>query len=334
MAALGAGLIGQRLRSWRDSAWTWLAPVPAAPSDTQLVKYGVRVLPTQAGVGFALLVVVLLVGARNDALWLGHLLAFVALACLLVDLAATWRNLAALKLVQLRPQPVFAGGSASIAIRVENLAQRDRYALHLAFTGQAGVSVDLPAGSEASVRLPLAARQRGWLRPPRITLSASFPLGLFRAWCHWQPASATLVYPCPEPALPAPVVRQQAAGDAGNPQQGEVAGIRAYQAGDSLRQMAWRQMARVDPRLGGPLLSKQLEDAPRASVVLDLAALPEALDLERKLARLAGWVLEAEQGAVPYALRLGTLQRPAGRGAPHCAACLGMLALYGLKDPA
>jgi hypothetical protein len=64
--------------------------------------------------------------------------------------------------------------------------------------------------------------------------------------------------------------------------------------------------------------------------MLDFDALPPQLDLERKLSRMARWVLEAEQRALPYALRIGATCYDAAVGPAHQAACLRALALYGL----
>ena len=67
----------------------------------------------------------------------------------------------------------------------------------------------------------------------------------------------------------------------------------------------------------------------RSELLLDLAQLPPALDLELRLSRLTRWVLECEQRALPYAFRLGAEGFDAGLGAAHQAACLRALALYG-----
>jgi len=73
-----------------------------------------------------------------------------------------------------------------------------------------------------------------------------------------------------------------------------------------------------------------LEGGSLDELVLDLDALPRALDLELKLSRLTRWVLEAELRALPYALRLGRLHLDAALGPAHQAACLEALALYGM----
>jgi uncharacterized protein (DUF58 family) len=107
-------------------------------------------------------------------------------------------------------------------------------------------------------------------------------------------------------------------------------GVRSYQPGDPLRHLAWRQIARLDPALGGQLVTKQFEGGMIARLAIDFDALPPQLDLELKLSRMARWVLEAELRALPYAFHIGHADYDTSLGAAHQAACLRALALYGL----
>ena len=116
----------------------------------------------------------------------------------------------------------------------------------------------------------------------------------------------------------------------------ELAGVRAYQPGDPLQRLAWRQIARHD---GEHLFSKQFQpgaDAPKGAphgthgkLMLDYATLP-ALAPEARLSRLAAWVLQAESTGVPYGLRLGVLTLAPALGAGQRDACLRALALHDL----
>jgi len=292
----------------------------------------IYILPTGPGVGFGALVLVLLVGSINYNLGLGYALTFMALSCALVDMVLTWRNLAHLVLTPGRAPSVFAGQEAPFELQLANPGARNRYAIRVDVAGVAEPRhvADVAAGSSASVRLAVPAQTRGWLAAPRLTLSTRFPLGLFRAWAYWHPDVRALVYPFPEDgAPPLPQVagaRSDGAGQAGSD---DFAGVRAYQPGDSMRRLAWRQIARLDPHDGGQLATKHFEGGARDELVLDFAALPARLDLEARLSRLTRWVLEAESRALPYAFRLGAEQYDAGNGPGHQAACLRALALHG-----
>jgi hypothetical protein len=69
-----------------------------------------------------------------------------------------------------------------------------------------------------------------------------------------------------------------------------------------------------------------------AELALDFAALPPQLALEQRLARMARWVLEAEQRALPYRFRLARHDYGPALGDAHRAACLRALALFGHEE--
>jgi uncharacterized protein (DUF58 family) len=170
---------------------------------------------------------------------------------------------------------------------------------------------------------------------PRVRLVTRYPLGLFRAWSYWQPDLQVLVYPFPEAeAPPLPMSGGARADGHGSAGHDDFGGIRSYQSGDSLRHLAWRQIARLDPALGGQLVTKHFEGGAVEELVLDFEQLAPSLHLELRLSRMTRWVLMAEQRALPYAFRIGRHDFPAAVGAAHQAACLGALALYGEKERA
>ena len=72
----------------------------AEPGEVLLKQRRVFILPTGAGIGFAFLLLVLLIGATNYNLGLGFALTFVLATCALVDMYFTYRNLVALHLRQ------------------------------------------------------------------------------------------------------------------------------------------------------------------------------------------------------------------------------------------
>ena len=319
------------------------------PGEVFLHRRRVFILPTRAGLGFSALLVVLLVGATNYNLGLGFALTFLLATCALVDMVLTNRNLARLHLRPGRAPSVFAGEDAQFELHLVNRSTLDRYAIGLDFIGvNLGVGIgvgigagaprhlaDAPAGASAALVLSCASTQRGWLRAPRVRLVSRFPLGLFRAWGYWQPDLRVLVYPFPEAqAAPLPMAASARADGRGGAGQDDFAGIRHYQPGDSMRRLAWRQIARLDPADGGQLVTKHFEGGAVEELLLDFDALPATLDIELRLSRMTRWVLDAEQRAQPYALRLGRHAYGAGIGIAHQSACLRALALHGLKEEA
>lgn len=310
-----------------------MRPSSTDEGELLLSQRRIYILPTRPGLGFGALLLVLLIGSINYGLGLGYALTFLALSCALVDMVLTWRNLAHLRLLPLRGPNVFAGQEAVFQLQVRNTTRRARYAILVDVAGEGGArhAVDVPAQESATVRLAVPSGARGWLEAPRLVLSTRFPLGLFRAWSYWVPGTRALVYPFPEEgAPPLPTAASSGTDGAGQAGEDDFAGVRPYQPGDPLRRLAWRQIARLDPRDGGQLATKHFEGGARTELTLDLAALNPQLDLELRLSRLTRWVLEAESRALPYAFRLGAIHYEAAHGLAHQSACLRALALYGL----
>ena len=303
--------------------------LPLLPSRPWLGAHRVHIRPSRAGLAFAVLVLALWIAAVNYHLGLGHALSCFAAACALADMLFSSRNLAGLALAATPGEPVAAGGTAQFELRLINRSARPRHAIALASGSPANVQwADVDAHGAAAITLAITAGQRGWLAAPGVRLSSNFPLGLFHAWCHWQPEAGVLVYPCPEsPAPPLPFAVTPRA----HPQQ-ELAGVRAYRPGDPLHRLAWRQIARHD---GEHLVSKQFtaagDEPGQHSLLFDYASLPQA-GTEARLSRLCAWVLEAERLHLPYRLRLPGLDIGAGLGPSQRLACLRALALHGLPQ--
>ena len=303
------------------------------PARPWLGAHRVHIRPSRAGLAFALLLLALWIAAVNYQLALGHALTWFAVACAITDMLFASRNLAGLALSATPGPLVAAGGNARFELRLINRSARPRHAIAvLAALPQAAPElVDVDAGGAASVNVLVPARERGWLAAPAVRLSSNFPLGLFHAWCHWQPEARVLVYPCPEEAAPPlPMIMT-----ASHLQQPELAGVAAYQSGDPLRRLAWRHIARHDD---DHLYSKQFQDIGggqyQDDLLLDYAALPPQLGVEARLSRLCAWVLAAERLHLPYGLRLEQMLIAPGQGRLHLDACLRALALHGLPQAA
>ena len=314
-----------RERSWR--------PSPVEPGETVLGLRRIYIVPSGPGFTFALTLLMLFLGATNYNLGLGFALTFFLVSVGLIDMHLTWRNLAHLALSAGRVTPVFAGEQASVELVLRNSGAQPRYALWVGFVAPGQIFAeqpcDLDGHSSQTLSLNLGTQKRGWLPVPKVQLYTRFPLGLLHVWSFWQPDLQVLVYPHPEENPPPLPFLGTASGEGhGSAAQEEFAGVRAYQAGDPMRNIAWRQAARLPPELGGNLASKYFEGGARTELRLDLTTLPTELDLEAKLSRLAAWVLQAQQQGHTWSLSLGAEQLPLAEGEAHAAACLRALALH------
>ena len=290
-----------------------------------LVHRRVYIVPTQLGWLFVMTLAILLIGSINYALSLGFALTFLLAGMGLAGMVHTARNLARMAISVGRTEPVFVGEAAQFRVYLDARSAFDRPAIlarHMQSRSQ--MVVDVPAGGLAEVVLAVPAARRGWLPVGRVMLETRFPLGIFRSWSYVEPDARCLVYPRPERSvLPQPAA-ESARGALRSPTPGndDYSGLRAYQLSDSPRHVAWKAVARNED-----MLTKQFTGEAAAELWLDWARLAQ-FNVEQRLSRLAGWVLEAERAGVQYGLRIPGVEIPAGRGDAHRAACLQALALY------
>lgn len=287
----------------------------------------VYILPTRFGFAYALLLVVLLIGAMNYGNSMAFMLCFLLTSLGLLGTYHTHANLANLLLSAGATQAVFSGETAGICIRIDNPSAQARPAIRLCWRrgpDQAETIAELGAMTGAAVSLPLPASRRGWLRAGRFRIASEYPLGLFHAWTWAELDITALVFPRPAPPGAMPPAsrgdgRLHAAGDAG---QDEFSGLRAFQRGDSARAIHWKSL----PKASSPLV-KQFHAVQAEQRWLDWNTLQTA-DHEARLSQLTRWVLDAELQHCRYGLRLPGLSIAPGDGEAHRYQCLKALALF------
>lgn len=306
----------QRLFGSRDDGLTLVT----------LDRRRIFILPSRAGLLFALTLVVMLLAAINYNLALGHALVFLLAGLGLVGMVHTFRNLHGLRITPGRCAPVFAGETAEFTLLLDNDRPGSRHGLKLEAEKGLSTSSSVGGGNQASVGVPVHAHRRGWLPLPRTRLSTRYPLGLFTAWSYLQPGMRCLVYPKPLPqALPDGLWAAQGGGN-GSGGQEDFAGFRERQTTDSLRHVAWKASARDDG--SRPLLVKLFAGGSDSQLELAWSATDPTVDDETRLSVLTGWVLAADQGRIPFSLSLPGVNIPAGNGAAHRQRCLEALALF------
>lgn len=292
-----------------------------------LTQRRIFILPAGAGFFFAGVLVVMLLGAINYNLALGHALVFLLAGVGLSGMVHAFRNLVDLALSGGRAEPVFAGEVAHFPLYLSNDRTSPRLALEFGAGDGPLVVCNLPPRGTTRIELPVPARQRGWLDLPRVRLSTRYPLGLFVAWSYPQPAMRCLVYPRPiEQPLP-PLSSAAALGDwQGSGGREDFAGLRERQPADSPRHIAWKAVARdFDNR---PLLVKQFAGGAQSELWLDWRLLPAEADTETRLSILTGWVLAAETAGTLYGLALPGMELKPDQGPAHRRRCLETLALF------
>lgn len=285
----------------------------------------IYILPTRAGVGFAVLLFLMLAAGLNYTNSLTLFITFLFAGFALISLYDCHRSLRDLLIAQVEVADSFAGQPGRLEFHFDNRAARPRQALQLRCESGGVARFELPAATACVQQADFLLPHRGLHALGRIVLASNAPLGLFRCWCWLHLPLQALVYPAPQGRHPLP--------EAGGPRQREAAAqlasgddewsaMRPFQSGDSPRSVAWKLYAR-----GAPLLVSQYEGEAGSRRVLDFAQLA-GLDTEARLSQLAAWIIECERRREPYALQLPQQFIAADLGAAQQQRALRALALH------
>lgn len=269
----------------------------------RLHRRRIYILPTRSGLGFGLLLAVMLLGSLNYQNNAALLLTCLLGAAVVNSMLLAFRALDGLRVTQLRGDPACAGDPLTLHLQID-ANRRARPALHIDVAGEDfAFSLDARGGE---ILLAMPTERRGWTRVPRLRISSTQPFGLFRAWSWLAPAQDVLVYPRPLTGFPPP----SDADDGHRRERGEedYAQLREYRFGDPLKRVAWKASARHDR-----LLIRELDSAAHDKPQRFEWNMLHGVDRETRIGRLAGWVHEAHACA-----RAWTLVLPDGRTlGPH-----------------
>lgn len=306
----------QRGRQWLSD---FLSPRHVDTPPLRLNQRRIYVLPTAAGVMYAVTLLLMLIGSINYNLSLGYALTFLLVGLGIVAIVQSFRNLSGLAIAPARHAPGFAGGQLHFGVQL--ISQRRRGALRLQLAG--GTPQVTHVQDHTLLQLALPAQRRGWQAMPRLTISSSWPLGLVKAWSHARFDEHCLAWPAPA-AEAGSLPVSGGSGQRLNPDEpDDFFGLRPHQRSDLRQHVAWKASARLDDEL----LSKQFAAEQGEVLWLDLAQTAGAT-LEDKLSMLTRRVLDAHAGRLSYGLRLGSTALGPAAGTDHLHACLQALALH------
>ena len=293
----------------------------------------IYILPTARGCAFIAALLLMLVASVNYALSLGYALCFLLTGLFTATLLHTYRNLSGIRLVSIESRPNFAGSDVVFDITLDESRGSDRHSVDIKRSGAVehratSTVLKIDGDNASSTPLTVTTHQRGHLTLGRLTVSSTWPLGLWRSWSYLHCAASAIVWPAPEPDAP-PLPTAPSVGGAGAQQrtdEGDVASLRDWLPGDAPSRIAWKRAAR-----SGHLHVLLVEAATQpALATLDLAQ-TRLGSLEAQLSRLTAWVLQAEQQNADYTLQLP--ESTTGKQGEHAQRqrSLDALALYGLR---
>jgi uncharacterized protein (DUF58 family) len=286
------------------------------------------ILPTRAGLGFGLLLILMIVAGLNYANSIALFLTFLLVGFALVTMHQCHRNLLGTQLLAAAAQPTFARHAGTLKLTFEDPMPGGKYRIAAGVSDEPPVTTDLPPGERGRIDLPVAAPRRGLVLIDRLQLVTRHPFGLFRTWTWVHAPIEMLVYPRPHGSLPMPSYSGNRSGQQSLASAGadEWMGLRPFRDGDSPRQVDWKAYARE-----APLLVKEYSAAGSELRVFDFGALGN-LQTEDRLEQLARWVVDAEASGERYGLTMPGIQIKPDRGPEHRHRCLAALAMFGMKD--
>lgn len=305
---------------------TWVERRIPAANEVILSQRSIFILPSRTGWMFSLLLILLLITAINYQNSMIYGLVFWLFSIALSAMIFTYRNLSGLNIRTSKTIKGFAGERIEIPIR---LTSAKRQYQGLIFDWGDKLTQAEVAAQEKEITVNYLTSRRGYLTTPRLKLHTRFPFGLYTSWTWLRLKTPGVIYPQPiyTPFIAGEGEGEDALTDAnlviGND---EFLGLRSYQAGDSLKHIAWKYLAK-----GKGLLTKEYDNQQLSMQWLDWNSL-QGMTLEDRLSHLTGWVLQAEKEGRAYGLRLPHKTISPNVGDIHREQCLTLLALYDLPE--
>jgi len=298
-------------------------PEDVLPLDIEHQR--VYILPTKRGLAFLFSLLIMLIASINYALSLGYALCFLLTGLFAASLLHTYRNVAGVTCEKIFSENSFAGACAHFTVAIRNKTELDRFGVKLKSTDASDV-INIESGNASQALLSKTTTTRGILKLGRITITSSYPLGLWRTWCYLHSDEQCMVYPAPENSPPPlPSTNTDSQGEfLQRANQGDVSGLREYNSGDAISSIAWKATAR-----GQGLFVKTFDDENAGSETHFNLPVTGLQDTEQQLSRLCAWVLAAEQAQTDYSIDIEDTFLAPGHGSAQKQNALVALAQYG-----
>jgi uncharacterized protein (DUF58 family) len=303
----------------------WTASRVRPKEKVTLDRRMIYILPTRHGLMFVFAASLVFMAAINYAVSLAFGLAFLMVSIFILSILYSFNNLNQLKLRGLSSPAVFCGDYAVFKIELSCFSGRNREALELSFRESHATYVDIIKNDHEPVEVFIKTGERGDFKAPLLKITTYFPLGLCRAWSVVDLDLHCLVYP-----MPVTFPMADFTGGSANKEESSFVvtgtedyyGLRDYVLGDSLRQVAWKNVAR-----GQGMQVKQFVDYVDSQVWLDWDMF-YGFNVEEKLSRICFCAVKLAEGGSPYGLKLPELEIAPGVGPEHRAKILRTLALF------
>lgn len=305
----------------------WVSKRLPLQASVTLNQSRIFIVPTRQGFFLLLLTLLVLLMAINFESALNYALAFWLMSMLWVAVHLTYRNLSGLTVSAGWGNLVEVGDVAEVALLITSGRAQNRGEIEFISDSWGVLTVYMSSELE-EVKLPLHARQRGAIRPPRFRIESRFPFGLVVAWSYLEIDIKAWAYPHS--------VKQARVGvdNASETDPDELSdqffrqgsedfhSLKAYAPGDSLRRMHWPSFAQ------DVLMTKTFTDYQSTDDHIDWDQFP-GLSEEERLSAI-GYYSERLCGQnQPFSLRLPNVELAPDSGVDHLNRIRRALAEYG-----
>ena len=322
------------LINWNSRISHWLDKrIPAARSF-QLDMRSIFIFPAKFGWLFIFLCGGLFLLGTNYQNNLILLMCYFLLSLFLITLFTSYVNFSKTHIQLGKVQHVFVNDSVYLPLwlnadinTTNNASSKRPHGFYeLKFIAQKNTYVVDADDLCNPIHLDYCCSKHGVLSLPRVTVSSTYPLGLFRCWTHLAFTSEILVYPKPLPCE-MQLTSIDRASDSGSHTSvhaghDDFESLKAYQLGEPLHHVAWKQLAK-----GRGMISKQFASTSSQTGWLKLVPCPPE-NLEKQLSHLCYQVLELSRNNQTFGLDLGRNCITPNAGSEHKDACLKALAMY------
>lgn len=302
---------------------SWLKRRMPVLKEVQLHQRNIFILPSKFGVFFSLLNIFLFVLGINYQNNLVIILSTFCFSLFMTTMLMCYQNMAGLLIRPVTRQEYTAGQLLSIECYLS--AKDIKHSVVLNYKQEPELTIN-SIDHQKSISITLSKRSRGTKRLPRLILSSQYPLGLFKAWANLEFEQDIVVFPAPLSYVETLTSLEQSEGKHSSRKitSGDsFSGLEPYREGESLKRVAWKQLAQ-----GKGMLSKQFDQTLGEPQWLDINAI-EGHDLEIKISHLAYLIEYFSIKNQPYGLKLNQHVLAVSTGNIHRHQALTLLANYG-----
>lgn len=292
-------------------------------NEVRLHQRNIFILPSSFGFFFALLNVLLFVLGVNYQNNLVIILSSFCFSLFITTMLLCYQNIAGLVIRPIARQEYTANELLAVECDLTTAGVKHGVKLHYKHEPEIIVS---SIDGQKNIALTLNKRCRGTHRLPRLLLSSQYPLGLFKAWSNLEFEQDIVVFPAPLSYMEQLTAMEESQGKnlSRHTRSGDsFSGLESYREGESLKRVAWKQMAQ-----GKGMLTKQFEQTMGEPQWLDINEI-EGNDLEDKISHLAYLVNYFSSNSQPYGLKLNQYTLAVATGNAHRHEALTLLANYG-----